>query len=156
MQEILAGEGFHEAPALPPSGVYVLLDKGVVEYVGQSSNLYQRLTSHYNAKLRGYRKRTKGVVTSLSALSPRDVRVMAIPFDQVLVKFIPEDQLDEIERVYITRYKPRFNLGAPRLASPRPPKIDIDIRQLASLAGIESWKKNLAESSSGFKRRRVA
>ena len=52
--ELLA-EGFVEVPGWrAPSAVYLLLDdEGQVLYAGQAKKVYQRLTAHYNARVRG-------------------------------------------------------------------------------------------------------
>lgn len=86
-------EGFVDVTAILQSGVYALVLRGEVVYVGQSRVMLARVGNHRTAlgrkKLSG---RTRGVV-----------------FDSVWVMPVHPDRLDEIEYEMIQRYRPRWN-----------------------------------------------
>ena len=148
---VLAREGFVALQGVvAPSGVYLLLVRGEVVYVGQSENVYQRFTSHYNAKVRGYRKKRPRFLNS--QLSPYDIRIMPIPFDSVLVRWLPKAELDKAEAALIARFKPKYNVIEPS----RLPDVKVDLKSLVDTLGFEHWMKPLPNSSPSFRRRKVA
>ena len=144
---ILEREGFQPLPGvLAPSGVYLLLAKGVVLYVGQSINVHQRLSAHYNAKQRGYRKK---LFIGQREYGAGDTRALSIPYDQVLVKWLPKPELDRVEIQLINRYKPKFNID---VRGPLP-QVRID---LADIMMAVEWKRKASnQSSQELKRRRL-
>jgi hypothetical protein len=105
---------FVELP-LHPSGVYMLVWRGRVVYVGQSINLFSRLARHrtnYENHLKGKRVPASG--------SPNEYR--AIAFDKALVKFCKREELDRLELELIAKHKPELNI---LLRDRRPIKIDL-------------------------------
>lgn len=126
-------EGFEALPrACAPSGVYALCADGEVLYVGQAKNVYQRLTTHYNAK-----RRIK-VYATVKLLSPGDVRVNPIPYDSVMVKWVPIAELDRIERELILRLRPKFNI---QIREPLPKvKVDLAALGITRLEGLRRRK----------------
>ena len=129
----LRSQGFEPLPGVnAPSGVYLLLSAGKIVYVGQSKNVYSRMYAHHNARRRGRRR------NGSEFLTPGDIRGMAIPFDQVLVKFIPERDLDLVEAELIQRYRPRFNISIPQITK-LPNGVKVDIGAIARELG---WKTN--------------
>lgn len=122
--EQLFGEGFETLPsACAPSGVYALCGAGEVLYVGQAKNVYQRLTVHWNARRAPARNK---LYASLTFLTPADPRVNVIPYDRVLVKWVPVDDLNRIERELILRLRPKYNI---QLREPLP-KVNVDLVSL--------------------------
>lgn len=65
------------------SGVYVLYRKGIVVYVGKSTQLISRLTAH-----------------------KRDKR---FTYDRVLVHYCTGEEMDKVELIFINQYLPEFN-----------------------------------------------
>ena len=67
--------------------VYALIDKGVIVYIGQSSNLLARLGSHH--------------------MSNKKFDSWSIVED--LGSYVSADEFDRIEAMYIKEYKPKYN-----------------------------------------------
>lgn len=86
-------EGAIDVSAMLRPGVYVLLHRGAIVYIGQSKLMLTRVYSHRAA---WGRKRTKA--------QPRGVI-----FDEVQVLPCRLEQMDELEAVLIAKYKPRYN-----------------------------------------------
>lgn len=144
--ESLYTEGFSEVVgATAPAGVYALLFGEEVVYVGQSTNIYQRLTSHYNAGVRGYRGKGR------TFTSPNDIRAIPIPFDSMWIKICPKAALDREEIALIEQYRPRYNrAGNDEYAASRP---QVNIIELSRRAKID-WAKHYAGPP--MRRRKVA
>lgn len=85
-------EGFFEVSAILQSGVYALVYRREVVYVGKSKMMLQRIIAH---RSKSGRLRMGG---------PR-----CVTFDGVWVLPAPVDHLDSLERKMINRYKPRYN-----------------------------------------------
>jgi excinuclease UvrABC nuclease subunit len=85
---------------LRPSGVYLLLLRGTVVYVGKSKNVASRLAEHYRSLVR-YRKGKPN--------RPAQPWLDVVLFDQAKVKFCLEEDLDREEIVLIQRYLPQYN-----------------------------------------------
>ena len=91
--------GFTNVSDILRSGVYALLLKGTVVYVGKSKNLYSRIYTHrslYNKKRRG-------------AALPEWMPVKAMKFDEVHIRPCHVDLLDKLEYEMINLYKPKYN-----------------------------------------------
>ena len=71
-------------PARRVSGVYILLDKDEIVYVGKSNNVHARVVTH---------------ITDFPCYGQ---------FDSYAV-VETQDELDLMEIAYITKYKPKFN-----------------------------------------------
>lgn len=95
-------EDFVELP-LHPSGVYMLVWRGRVVYVGQSTNVLSRVSTHRN----NYERALKGKPTYASRWmgSTRVIR-----FDKAFVKFCEVRELDRLELELIAKHKPEFNV----------------------------------------------
>jgi GIY-YIG catalytic domain len=72
------------------SGIYFLLRRGTIVYIGQSRNLHARINAHCNSK--GKIRQGRRIL-----------------FDQILVQHCALEDLDDIERDLIHRYKPFHN-----------------------------------------------
>ena len=95
-------EGFADVSAIRRSGVYILLSRGAVVYVGQSVKLYARIATHIVRRGKG-----KG----------KPSRIPSIRFDQIWVCPCELEDLDIVEADLIERYKPEYNIkGKPKLS----------------------------------------
>lgn len=91
--------GFAEVSPILGSGVYALVKRGTVIYIGQSKSLYQRIYAHkHNA-----RQAAKGKAI------PAWLPAKGFIFDQVFVHPCHVDDLDRVEREMINLYKPKYN-----------------------------------------------
>jgi hypothetical protein len=86
-------EGFADVSFLLRSGIYLLMKKDEIVYVGQSVKLAPRVATH--AAQRG-RKRGKNSV--------------AMFFDRVMVMPCALGELDRTEKELIQRYQPKYNV----------------------------------------------
>jgi hypothetical protein len=91
-------EGFTDVSALLGSGVYILLYRGKVVYVGQSVKMISRIYAHRSNKDRSSRQ---------GAILPS---LRGITFDKVFVMPCVREDLDAVERALIDAYKPRHNV----------------------------------------------
>ena len=101
--------GFVEVSGVLLSGVYALVSKGTVIYVGQSKSLYQRIYAH----------RTRARRIEKGQKLPDWISARAFVFDQVFIRPAPLDQLDQLEQEAIERYKPKFNVQHKSTLRPR-------------------------------------
>ncbi len=92
-------EGFSDVSAILGPGVYALVKRGVVIYVGKSKSVYQRLYAHRSAASRA--AKGKPIPTWLP--------IRGFVFDEVWVQPCTVDALDAVEAEMVERYKPRFN-----------------------------------------------
>ena len=95
----LALEGFENCSTLLRSGIYVLVKRGVVIYVGKSKTLYSRIYTHKHFANRG----AKGKAI------PSWLPVKGMQFDEVHIKYVHVDALDAEEAAAINKYKPHYN-----------------------------------------------
>lgn len=94
-------EGFSDASAILRSGVYALVAKGRVIYVGKSKSMIARINSHrsiWAAKRRG-----RKVADWLP--------IPGLLFDEIHIRPCHVDRIDALEREMIDRYKPRYNIN---------------------------------------------
>jgi len=104
MMEDLFALGFAELPRVrEPYGVYLLLDRGTVVYVGQSVNIYARLARHKSASA------PTNLPRPVDLMSPDVRRHKAMVFDQVLVRWCSRNDLDRLEIELIERFRPKYN-----------------------------------------------
>lgn len=94
-------EGFADFSAILHCGVYALVRKGVVVYVGQSKSLSERLVVHIRAKSRSLAKRT-GFFGSNQIKS-------GFAFDAIWVRPCMLADLDRLEIEYIRKWQPKYN-----------------------------------------------
>ena len=95
----LALEGFENCSTLLRSGIYVLVRRGVVIYVGKSKSLYSRIYTHKHFANRG----AKGKAI------PSWLPVKGMQFDEVHIRYVHVDDLDRVEAETINKYKPHYN-----------------------------------------------
>jgi hypothetical protein len=82
------------------TGVYLLLWKGEVLYVGKSLNIFHRIGQHVN----GMRRHKKGLRPSKGK-----EEVPLIEFDEIKVKWVSIERLNAEEMKLIQRYLPEYN-----------------------------------------------
>lgn len=90
-------EGFLDVSRILQGGVYALVHREVVVYVGKSKVMLGRVYSH---RVAWGKKSTKAI-----GLKP----TKGILFDAVWIRPCALDQIDELESAMINLYKPRYN-----------------------------------------------
>lgn len=108
MEKSVLLEGALDLSALLQSGVYVLLHRERVVYVGKSRMVLKRLYAHRNL----WERKRKGLRTLTRS------NLKGIPFDQVYFYPCAIEELDSREFELIQRFQPRHNV---QLKSPPPP-----------------------------------
>lgn len=104
-------KNFHQYDGV--SGIYAILYKEQVLYVGQSVNVCRRLFSHHS--MRGNIKRNLAEYNATkNACAHNRVDFYRFlldnkPFIYFIVLPTPQDKLDAVEQHYITKYKPQYN-----------------------------------------------
>lgn len=93
-------EGFVDATALMHCGVYMLIHRGEVVYVGQSKSLGERLRTH--CRNRNGKVRRSGLYGNRVKLG--------FSFDSIVIKGCMLGELDELEVSMIKKYKPKYNV----------------------------------------------
>ena len=87
-------EGFIEVSQILRSGVYALVHRGVVVYIGKSKGMLTRIYTHRSM---------------WGKAKPSWLSVRGILFDEVFVRPCTLDVIDELEREMIAIYRPKFN-----------------------------------------------
>lgn len=90
-------EGFTDVSTILQGGVYALVHRGIVVYVGKSKVMLGRVYTHRVA----WGKKSKASV----GLKPQK----GILFDAVWIRPCPLIEIDMIESAMINLYKPRYN-----------------------------------------------
>lgn len=93
--------GFVDVSVIRAAGIYLLLWKGNVVYVGQSRTVYQRVYQHIISR---------GKLRKIQTLNPKPKLKVGFAFDQVLVRACSISELDGLERELIAKYKPKHNV----------------------------------------------
>ncbi len=88
--------GFNDASAILQSGVYALVYRGKVVYIGKSKSMIVRVSTHRSNARR-----------STPAWLPASAK--GITFDEVHIQPCHPDVIDELEYAMINLYKPKFN-----------------------------------------------
>lgn len=125
-------DGFVNVSEALKCGVYALVSKGEVVYVGKSKCMLVRIYSHRNARAK-------------SKTLPSWFPVKGIAFDEIHVQPCHPDRLDQLEFDMINRYKPRFNnllktqakIGSPFSIEANGIRIDINAGGHPSLPKVE-------------------
>ena len=110
-----ADDDFHEVSPILSCGVYALVHRGVIVYIGQSKVMLGRISNH-----RAQWGRKRGVASS----APR-----GILFDQVFVRPCTPEQLNALESSMIAKYQPKYNV---QLRAPLPP----DLLHILAATGV--------------------
>lgn len=93
-------DGFDDVTEIMRCGVYALVSKGKVIYVGKSKGMLARVYTHRQNWIA--RRRGRGIPDWLTP-------VKGILFDEIHVCPCSLDRLDSVEREMIDRYKPKYN-----------------------------------------------
>lgn len=94
----LAIEGFTNVSVTLSGGVYLLVRKGEVIYVGKAKRMLNRLTAHLSVWAAKKKERI-----------PSWMPIRGIYYDEVLVKPTHPDLIDAEEARLIDLYRPRYN-----------------------------------------------
>ena len=113
-------DGFHDVSPMLRGGVYMLLHRGVVVYVGKSKVMLGRIYSHRVAWGRKSRQPITGNIP------PR-----GILFDQILVQPCHDHKISALEASLIALHRPRYNT---QLKSALPPELSSLIAKLSPIA----------------------
>jgi len=118
---------FINATSALSGGVYVLVHKGKVVYIGKSKCMLVRIYAH-----RSLNKRHPGSDV------PKWLQVKGIAFDEIHIRPCALSDVDRIEQEMITRYKPKYNVNHvhPMIKAPIPLRIhgvDIVINPTAAM-----------------------
>lgn len=84
----------------PGTGVYLLIGKGEVLYVGKSLNIFHRIGQHVTAM----RRHKKGLLRYKAK-----EETPFIEFDEIRVKWVPIQRIDAEEMKLIQRFLPEHN-----------------------------------------------
>lgn len=86
-------DGMYDVSEILECGVYILLRRSVVVYVGQSRSMVRRIYTHMShVGQKHWLKSQRGFV-----------------FDEIWVKPCSIEELDTLERAMITKYQPLYN-----------------------------------------------
>jgi len=116
----LGFDGFIDVSGMLRGGVYMLLHRGVVVYVGKSKVMLGRIYSHRVAWGRKSRKSITG-----------NIPARGILFDQILVQPCHGECINQLEAELIKLHSPRYNT---QLKTALPPELAFLIRRLAPIA----------------------
>lgn len=95
-------EGFTDVSASLKSGVYALVAKGQVIYVGKSKAMIARIAAHRQAWI-AKRKGKAGWISDT-------LGIPAVLCDEIHILPCPPHALDALEAEMINRYKPKLNV----------------------------------------------
>lgn len=121
--------GFRIAIGHRVCGVYLLYRKGRVVYVGQSTNLFNRIAMHIN-------NRNRMKMGKAPYRNNGGVDICRFYFDEVQVELLPEGELDSREIELIQKHQPAHNVLMNRPAQP----VDIT-KAIFSLPGFADAMK---------------
>ena len=125
-------EGFVDVTVIRRCGVYLLLWRGEVVYVGQSIKLHSRVSNHIHGQSKRQVK-----------LSGKTIR--GAVFDQILVMPCALSDVDRIERELIQKYQPKHNIKH----NPKPP---IDLQMLLDMMPAPCLPPNPEPRRSSWRR----
>jgi hypothetical protein len=91
-------DGFFDFSVLMHCAVYALLRKGTVVYIGQSRSVGERLQTHCRKRKGGAKK------VGFTKKIP-----VGFAFDAIWVRPCMMGELDELERMMIRKYEPKYN-----------------------------------------------
>jgi excinuclease UvrABC nuclease subunit len=105
MEQAMVLEGFLNLSAVLQPGIYALVYRREVVYVGKSNQMLRRVYEHRNNRMKWLQR------------EPGWTKLKSIPFDDVFVMPVEETRLDEVEREMIAKYRPKYNvLLVPKVA----------------------------------------
>lgn len=92
-------EGFVDATPILAGGVYILIHRGEVVYVGKAKRMLNRLSAHLTVRSAQRKDRV-----------PSWLPIKGIYYDKVLISPCHPDRIDALERSMIDLYRPRYNM----------------------------------------------
>lgn len=103
-------QGFVDVSTVLDRGIYALLYKGKVVYIGQAKSMLVRVYTHRN-------------MAKKKAPPWMPAGAQGIQFDEVHVRPCHPDEIDDMEHALINFYKPYYNtklkhFGNPRMKAP--------------------------------------
>lgn len=107
-------EGFTDISASLRSGVYALIAKGQVIYVGKSKAMIGRINAH----------RKKWIDKRRKVPGADWIPIPGLLFDEIHIRPCRLEDLDRLEVEMINRYKPKYNINL---------KTDDKVRSLVNL-----------------------
>lgn len=128
--------------AVLQSGVYILLHKGRIVYVGKSRMVLKRLYAHRNLwerKRRGLRR-------------PGYTKINGVPFDKVMFHPCRYEELDALELKLIQEHRPQYNV---RLQPRERIEAPLDVKVLGKVVTINKAKPPLPRLAIGEPLRRL-
>lgn len=90
--------GFTNASAILQGGVYMLVRKGEIVYIGKAKRMLNRLSAHLSVWAAKKKERI-----------PSFLPLKGIYYDEVLICPVHPDRIDAEERRLIDIYRPRYN-----------------------------------------------
>lgn len=113
-------DGFSDVSEILRGGVYILVAKGVVIYVGKSKSMLARVNTH-RKKWVDKRKGNK-----LADFIP----IPGLLFDEIHIRPCRLDEIDALERQMIDRYKPKYNVRLQTKTISAPVRLVIGAREV--------------------------
>lgn len=93
-------DGFVDSSAILRSGVYALVTKGRVIYIGKSKSMIGRINTHRRKWID--RRKPKNQFSDL-------IPIPGLMFDEIHCRPVPLHLLDQVEAEMINLYKPHYN-----------------------------------------------
>lgn len=93
-------DGFTDISQCLRAGVYLLVAKGVVIYVGKSRAIIARINAH----------RRKWIDKRKGRKDSDFIPIPGLLFDEIHIKTCMVEELDNLEREMINLYKPKYNI----------------------------------------------
>ena len=115
VEKVMELEGFVDSSAILRSGVYALIAKGRVIYVGKSRSMIGRINTHRRAWIDKRKTKSEGSWIA-NALG-----IPGLMFDEIHIRPAPLHDLDRLEREMIDKYKPHYNVQLQTNAKIRAP-----------------------------------
>lgn len=104
VKQVMQLDGFVDSSEILKSGVYALVRKGSVIYVGKSKSMIGRINTHRRAWID--RRKTKANGSWVANM----LGIPGLMFDEIHIRPVPLHLLDAVEREMIDKYKPHYNV----------------------------------------------
>lgn len=92
-------DGFIDCSLILQPAVYALVHKDIIVYVGKTIMPAQRISGHRSEKHKQFASTAFG-----------NKSIKGIPFDKVYLLPCSKADLDELEKRFIRKYKPKYNM----------------------------------------------
>lgn len=118
---MLEDDGFVDFTVLMHCGVYALVRRGVVVYIGKSKSVGERTQSHIRLRRKSAIKRT-GLFSNQM--------IAGIQFDEIWVRRCMLGELDALEIAMIKKYQPKYNMRHNPARQPPPIELGELLKEL--------------------------